>query len=302
MISVVIPLYNKERTIAKTLRSVLNQSYQDFEIVIVNDGSTDRSEEEVKKISDYRINVISQKNAGVSVARNRGSLEAKGDIIAFLDADDEWDVDYLHTIHDLSSTHPDCQVFGTRYEFIDEYGNHRLATLNEIDLCDGVINNYFHTSSLSDAPLWTSAVAVKKSALLDIGGFPVDITSGEDLLTWARLAVKYKIAYCDEAKARYYTPTTGPTGKVPADLESTNDSVGKALIELAKEYPDKRIHEYISFWYKMRAVINLGRGNRMPAMQCALKSIRFHPTNIKAWVLSVLSIMPKTIIQKALKK
>ena len=88
MISVVIPLYNKEKQIARTLQTVLNQTYQNFEIVIVNDGSTDGSVDEVLRISDSRIRLVSQENGGVSAARNRGIDEAKGEYIAFLDADD----------------------------------------------------------------------------------------------------------------------------------------------------------------------------------------------------------------------
>ena len=101
MISVVIPLYNKEKQIAKTLQTVLNQTYQNFEIVIVNDGSTDGSVEEVLRISDSRIRLVNQENGGVSAARNRGIDEAKGEYIAFLDADDLWDIDHLEVLYQL---------------------------------------------------------------------------------------------------------------------------------------------------------------------------------------------------------
>lgn len=106
MISVVIPLYNKEKQIAKTLQTVLDQTCQDFEIVIVNDGSTDGSVGEIKKITDSRIRLINQKNGGVSAARNRGIEEAKGEHIAFLDADDMWNRDYLKTINYLIKNIP----------------------------------------------------------------------------------------------------------------------------------------------------------------------------------------------------
>ena len=94
MISVVIPLYNKEEQIADTLQSIFAQTFQDFEIVIVDDGSTDNSVEEVEKFDDSRIRLIHQTNAGVSAARNRGIEEARGELIAFLDADDEWKPEY----------------------------------------------------------------------------------------------------------------------------------------------------------------------------------------------------------------
>lgn len=106
MISVVIPLYNKERQIANTLHTVFAQTFTDYEIVIVDDGSTDRSAEIVAAMHDKRIRLIRQKNAGVSAARNRGISEARGEFIALLDADDEWKPDYLATQMHLAETYP----------------------------------------------------------------------------------------------------------------------------------------------------------------------------------------------------
>ena len=118
MISVVIPLYNKEHQIAETLRSVLEQTFQDFEVVIVDDGSTDKSSEEALKIRDPRIRFVRQENAGVSAARNRGIEEARFDLIAFLDADDRWKPEYLQTQYDLFQKYPQCGVFACNYEFV----------------------------------------------------------------------------------------------------------------------------------------------------------------------------------------
>ena len=90
MISVIIPLYNKEQIIEKCIQSVLTQDYNDFEVVVVNDGSTDRSAEIVKRIDDSRVRLIEQENGGPSKARNTGVKNAKGEWIVFLDADDEF--------------------------------------------------------------------------------------------------------------------------------------------------------------------------------------------------------------------
>ena len=97
MITIVIPLYNKESQIVDAIQSVFSQSFQDFELIVVNDGSTDNSIEMVKRFVDPRIKLITQKNAGVSAARNHGIKEAKGEFITFLDADDSWEPDFLKT-------------------------------------------------------------------------------------------------------------------------------------------------------------------------------------------------------------
>lgn len=305
MISIVIPLYNKESQIAKTLKAVLGQTFQDYEIIIINDGSTDNSVGEVNNFHDPRIRLINQDNAGVSAARNRGIQECKGRYVAFLDADDDWMPDYLENIHQLILKYSRCNVFACRYIFSDEYNNQIQTSISGINLkCgeSGELTDYFHIASVSDAPLWTSVVVASRQSLLDIGGFPKGVTSGEDLLTWARLACRNRIAFLNKVCAVYYTPTTGPTGKVPADLESTNDAVGTALCELNEQYPDKGVDEYVSFWYKMRGVINLRRFNRLAALRCAVKSIRYRPANLKSWAVMGLAFMPAVIIKKVFTK
>ena len=111
MISVVIPLYNKAGQVGRTLKSVLAQTFQEFEVVVVDDGSTDGSVEEVRSVHDDRIRIIVQQNAGVAAARNRGIAEARYDFVAFLDADDEWKPTYLETQYNLAQKYKDCDVY-----------------------------------------------------------------------------------------------------------------------------------------------------------------------------------------------
>ena len=115
MISVIIPLYNKEPIIEKSLRSVLSQDYDNFEVVVVNDGSTDRSAEIVKSIDDPRIRLIEQENGGPSKARNTGVKNAKGEWIVFLDADDEFLPGALSKFYSLIEEYPEVGMFGCSY-------------------------------------------------------------------------------------------------------------------------------------------------------------------------------------------
>lgn len=107
MISIIIPLYNKAHTIVNTLNTVFTQTYQDFEVIIVNDGSTDNGVEIINQnFSDNRIRIINQENSGVSAARNHGILESKGEWISFLDGDDEWLPSYLEEVNKAINKYP----------------------------------------------------------------------------------------------------------------------------------------------------------------------------------------------------
>src|ERR1700690_1106881 len=186
-VSVIMPLYNKELYVERAIRSVLAQSFEDFELIVVNDGSTDNGPEKVRAVKDVRIRIIEQSNAGVSAARNRGIGQAQADLIAFLDADDEWEKDYLETIMRLRDKFPSCGVFATSYFILTEDGKKRRAIIRGLPekFSESILNNYFFVAAQSDPPLWTSAVAITKHAINSAGGFPVGITAGEDLLTWA---------------------------------------------------------------------------------------------------------------------
>lgn len=305
MISVVIPLYNKEKQIAKTLQSVLKQTFQDFEIVIVNDGSTDNSVAAVESIKDSRIRIINQSNEGVSAARNHGIVEAKYDLIAFLDADDEWDVDYLETIYYLYKKYPESSIYGTSYRLKNEVGITPIVLNKIFEDNDGLLFNYFDVAVISSPPLWTSAVAVKKELILKIGGFPVGVASGEDLITWARLAFYGVIAYSKIPHATYILPLIPSKENEPSDLQTTKDFVGVSLENLyleSSENKRKSIAKYISFWYKMRASINLDLGHKLPALKCAIKSLKYNKMNWKVYLFFPMLILPNSIVSKIIFK
>lgn len=298
MISVTIPLYNKEQSIASTLQTVLKQTYQDFEIVIVNDGSTDHSVEEVAKVLDPRIRLIHQSNAGVSAARNRGIKEARGEFVAFLDADDVWKPDYLKTQYELTQKYPECCVFASDYEFKDTYGKVTSTIIRKLPFksVDGILSNYFEVASCSHPPLWTSAVMVKKSAIQSIGSFPIGIKSGEDLLTWARLACKYSIAYTKISQAIYNLGEGYNKKNLPPRRQDKGDPVGKSLVELYKKYPKTRgMKAYISHWHKMRASIAIRYNERKETIYEVLQSLRYNIRNTKVMPFLILALLPQKL-------
>ncbi len=256
MISVIIPLYNKEAGIATALRSVLLQTYQDFEVIIVDDGSTDGSVAIVETFDDKRIRLIRQANAGVSAARNRGIEEAKGKYVAFLDADDEWMPEYLETQHNQTKKYPQCDVFVTNYEFHNEDGIISQTKINNLPFIteDGVLNNYFKVAITSTPPISSITIMTRKDCIKAIGGFPIGVTLGEDLLTWARLACKYRIAYTKKTLAIYNFRTQKQL-VTPRRAPDVNDFVGRELYKLYQEHSSiPFLDSYIALWHKMRMV------------------------------------------------
>lgn len=114
--SIIIPLFNKEHVVSETIKSALNQTFTDFEIILVNDGSTDHSISKVEAIKDKRIQLYNIENKGVSHARNYGISKAKAEYISFLDADDYWYENHLENLHFLFNKHPKCGLYASAYK------------------------------------------------------------------------------------------------------------------------------------------------------------------------------------------
>lgn len=310
MISIVIPLYNKEKVVRNTLLSVQKQSFTDYEVILVNDGSTDNSlaavEEWIQTVCIHPTNpcrmdvvrIITQSNQGVAAARNRGIAEARGEIVAFLDADDEWEADFLETIDRLVRKYPACAVFGTAYALKME--NDEIVPLSfghySFEEEEGIIDNYFTIASRSGGVICSSAVAVRKSALVEVGGFPVGIYSGEDLLTWARLSCRYLIAYSKKIAA-YYNRASGcyVTSSTYNSPSIQDDYVGHELKKLANQYGSKvkDLNRYVSLWCKMRFVTFVWRRQRKRALAEYLRMFSFGLTNLDCWYRLFLLFTPR---------
>ena len=197
--SVVIPLFNKENFIERTLKSVLSQSFNDFELIVINDGSTDKSLEITENILKERGNckIINQVNKGLSAARNRGIRESKGELIAFLDADDLWKHDFLNCIYFLSNKYHNEKVFATNCESFYIGKNQNLID-DTFDYNHELISDYF----MRQRNMFSySSVVFNKSIFKDIGFFDEHINFGEEEDFTIRCFLKYKLVYCKNIKA-----------------------------------------------------------------------------------------------------
>ncbi len=195
MISVIIPLYNKAAFITETIRSVLQQTYSDFELIVVNDGSTDDSKTVVSSITDDRLKLISIPNSGVSIARNTGIENAKFPWVAFLDGDDWWDPDFLKEIFEATTQFPKHRIFTTGrnrvfQDTIEPYVNDHLPPSGETAPL-----SYYEVIDRHLPIINSSDVVIQKSLLDEVGLFHPGMKMHEDHDLWLRLCLHEKVVY-----------------------------------------------------------------------------------------------------------
>ena len=299
MISIVIPLYNKEKYVLNTLQSVFKQTFQSYEIIIVDDGSTDSSLELVRTIQDARLQIITQENQGVSAARNRGIREATYDYIALLDADDEWQSDYLTAHVNLIQTYPQCSVFACAYNYKYPQGI-RPFILNKMHFTEGtgIMQNYFEVASCSNPPLCSSSIVFQKEAILSVGGFPEGIASGEDLIVWAKLAFYYRIAYATTPSATIVLLPSNLVTNRPTRLYDDTGYVATELISLYRQASGKQrkdIKTYISMWYKMQASVYLRLHDKKQTLRYSWYSLKYNALNCKVYFFMILICLPNRL-------
>lgn len=200
--SVVIAVFNKEKYIADTLKSVLAQTFTDFEVVILNDGSTDNSEAEILKFQDSRIRYFSKENSGASAARNFTIEQAKSEYIALMDADDYWYPTHLEEHNRLINKFPKESVFATATEITRNgktfKNNYSIQMFGE----DAVLVDYFKASQL-DSVLLSISTVIKKEVFENVGWYNPNIKSGEDTDLYVRIGLKYKVVFSPKITATY---------------------------------------------------------------------------------------------------
>lgn len=209
--TVVIPLYNKAPHIRRAIDSVMAQSMPDFELIVVDDASTDGGGGIVSAVRDERARLVRRAVRGVGghAARNLGINEASTDFIAFLDADDEWKPQFLETIFAMRRRFPAAGAYATAYEIREPDGSARIPRPPGIPsrAWEGHLPNYFK-AAIGSSPVWTSAVVIPRQVLDEVGRFPEGEERGGDLDTWLRIALRYPIAYSSAVAAVYHRDAT----------------------------------------------------------------------------------------------
>ena len=199
MISIVIPLYNKENSIAQTINCLKCQTMQDFEAVIIDDGSIDASYTNALKAidTDKRFRVIHQSNKGVSSARNRGVKCAKYEYISFLDADDIWENTYLEEVLKMIQSYPHAGIYGIGWNFM--YNYERKKIIDDVYRYQVINRNWESGISFFTSTTTTTT----KSVLNHVGMFNENVSIGEDVDMWCRILLKYTGVFYNKPLAYY---------------------------------------------------------------------------------------------------
>lgn len=248
-ISVIIPLYNKASEIELTLRSVLMQSLQPREIIVVDDGSTDDSVEIVERLATPLVRLIRQENQGVSAARNRAMREAAGEWVALLDGDDVWCTDYLKSVAQMIERWPNCGAYGTGF-FIDD-GERRVVAR----FCqrEGVVD--FFAESMRSYVLIPSATTLRRDLALQLGGFPEGMRMGEDQFLWTKIARVADVAFLPQPMIIYSRAATNRSAAIYRP-----EQTAFSFEQLYEPEREDLSNEYIARVALSKALIDSSRG------------------------------------------
>lgn len=213
--SIIVPLYNKAPYVRKALESIMSQTYKDFELILVDDGSIDNSasicEGYLSKLSTFDSRLIRQANSGVAAARNRGVAESHGKYVCFLDADDWWEPKFLEEMDKLIEEYPDAGLYAMNYIYYKPGKTHVALNLPR-----GYMNYPEAYCEGSAMPVTSITTCMPRKVFDEMGGFPVGIKLGEDFLLWAKTALHYKVAFCEKPLAYY-------NNDIPATMRATRN-------------------------------------------------------------------------------
>ncbi len=308
-ISIVVPAYNAEKTILETIISVQNQSFSDFELIIINDGSTDKTLEIIntKALDDSRIRIFSYENGGLPVARNRGIALARGKFIAFLDADDLWTPDKLELqILALQRNSAAGLAYSWTY-FMDNQG--KSFHTSEPTFFEGyVLKDLLLQNFLCNG----SNPLIRRSIIEAVGDFNPDLHSAEDWDYWLRVAACSEFALVPKAQIFYRQSSTSMSSKVER-MENYQIKVIERAFELAPQELKKLKNKSLSYIYQYSAKLYLekdfGISNLNNSIVKLSKSIQLYPKSILflntqklMMKLILLNLLPPKLAKNLLRK
>lgn len=307
MFDIVMPLFDKEIYVSRTIGGVLSQTFTDWRLIVVDDGSTDGSVTVVEQFSDPRITLLRQKNAGPGAARNTGIVAGSAEWIAFLDADDLWIPDHLQVLDGLRNRFPNALLIGTAYR---QWSGGEVPELPSRPGSDRLIR-YFHEASRRRAPFFTSSAAFSRRGLKDVGLLE-PVVVGDEMDLWARLALHGPVAASDRQTVLYRVGTGGITdasvfaqraSEAPSTAELAQISLPVATLaerldSINDEGVRKDVTDYIDFEIGL-ALMRAVRSGQIKYARGLLRIFLVGPRG-KARIAAILARLPAPLGQRLL--
>jgi glycosyltransferase involved in cell wall biosynthesis len=264
------------------------------EIIVIDDGSTDGGGDIVKQFKDPSIRLVGQENQGVSAARNRGISLAKGDLIAFLDADDVWKPEFLKVISEMRELYPQAGIYATAYDVINPEGKRTTLKFSfSTSHCEqGLIDNLFHTWGPQPLP---SAVAIPKEVIDKIGGFPEGETWAEDVDMWIRIGISFPIAWNSRILATYCQDATNRVYGVkkfyhePTFSRTVNEAIQSGIVTPEKQ---QDLREYAAGWQYWAVRQLILQGKKELALKIINQTRGTRMFRRRGWILALCSYSP----------
>lgn len=307
LISVIIPVYNGEKTIRKTIESVLNQTFIDLELIVVNDGSQDSTLDIIKSFSDSRLHLFSYSNAGQAISRNRGIKQASGKYISFIDADDLWTSNKIECQLAALKNHPDAAVAYSWCNHID--AEDKLLRPGSRITANGYIYSQLLVANFLENG---SNPLIRRQALTEVGEFEASLSPAEDWDLWLRLAAKYQFIAVSSPQVLYRVSISSASSNIMKMelvslqvIERAFNQAPKSL-QYLKRYSLGNLYKYLS--YKALDA-KPGAQNHLQTFKLIFLAIKndpyllIKPIIIKAFVkIAFMMIFPSNLTRLAFNK
>lgn len=247
-ISVIIPVYNGEKTIKETIESVLNQTFKDFELIVINDGSQDATLKIISSIEDDRLKVFSYPNAGASASRNKGFYQSVGEFVAFLDADDLWTEDKLEAQFNALEANPQAAIAYSWSDYINESGKF-LRPGGQISISGNIYKNLLLVDLLENG----SNPLIRREAIVAVKGFDESLPAGQDWDLYLRLAARYHFVAVPASQILYRISTNSISSNIfrleSACLQVIERAFNQApeSLQYLKPYSLANIYKYLIY-------------------------------------------------------
>jgi glycosyltransferase involved in cell wall biosynthesis len=293
-VTVVIPIYNGEQLIRETLDSIFNQTYADYEVICVDDSSTDSS---ISILNEYRdrILIVQQTNAGQAKARNTGAKHGTGKYLAFLDQDDRWYPHFLERHVAILEKNPDAVMVHCDMDWIDEIGN---------VICRSVSGSIRRTSKEKltmtklvgwDPNVLPSTMLLRRSAFDRVNGFDPELRCGEDIELLLRLHNEGRFMYVGEPGTQYRKHTHNFSGSGSDAMFLCTEKLFRKLqiIYVADEAKQRVLDQFLAKTYSDWGKMKIRHGSRREAQCLLIRSLRHYPWKLSTYSRLIRSILPK---------